>query len=160
MRNLGRHVLFGGGVAVGSLLLHWFFVKVVGMPIGSLIVLALVVTWLAPRPWRLLGPLAVLGEVVAITPPLAVTLTLMSPLLIFWLRGRIQPDISFSYLVLVAASAALALALIVGITVYPVWLSIPWPTVLVAWLSITLAAAGGSLLLPALHGRFLHGRYF
>jgi hypothetical protein len=159
MRKWARHLLWWAGTLIAAGLLHFFFTQIVGMPLATLITLSLIVTWLLPHPWWALGLLSIVGEVLSITPPLVLAAALWTPLLIFWLRGRTEADLSFSFAALMALSAALALGLVVGITAYPVWTALPWPTLLFAWLSISVLAGGLSLILPSLQSRLVHDRY-
>lgn len=160
MRHFFVASLFYLALSLSALLVFYIFVTLIAMPVAYLLMVALVITWLLPRPWRWLVPLAIVGEVVTSAQPLALTTGVLSPLLIFWLRGRTEVDVSFSYLVLAGASAALGLALIVGIGTYPHWLHIPWLIVLQAWLAVTGGAAAISIFLPSLYSHYLHGRYF
>lgn len=160
MRRPLNYLLFWGGAAVGSIALHYFFVAIIGMPIATLLTLALIGTWTLPRPWRFLAVLAIIGETWAVTPPLEVAAAVFSPLLLWWLRGRVEVDISFLYSGVVAVSAALAIGIVVGVTVYPFWTNIPWLIVLLSWSSVAVLATVLTIVLPSLHSRLLYGRYF
>lgn len=160
MRYFFTYFLFWAAVAAGTVLLYFLFKEVLRVPLGMVIAAALIITWILPQPWRFLVPLAVLAEVITITPPLALTAALLSPLLLWWLRGRTEVDVSFSYTILIAASAALALTLVVGVSTYPWWSRLPWLTIVFAWLAIAGTALAGTILLPSIHSRLFHGRYF
>jgi hypothetical protein len=114
---------------------------------------------MAPKPWRLLLVLSLTAEVAAITPPLALAVAMWAPLLIFWLRGRVEVDLSFWYFILLSASAALQITLLVTLATYPHWREIPWLIVAGGWLAVTSLAALASIGLPSLYNRFLHDRY-
>lgn len=130
-------------------MLYFFFSSIVHMPVGALITVALTLTWLVPRPWRIVAPLGIIAELLAITPPLALALAIWSPLFIFWWRGRIEVDVSFSYFILLAVSAALALGIVVAADAYPAWQHIPWLLVALSWLTITTSAG----VMTILYGR-------
>ncbi len=160
MKYFLKYFLFWGSVVAVSALMYYVFLNFIEMPLGAWLTLALVITWVVPRPWRFLVLLALVAELSAITMPLTTAAALLSPLLLWWLRGRIEVDISFSYTVLVAASAALGLIILVAGAVYPWWSEIPWITVLISWVCITVTAVVSTILLPSIHSRLLHGRYF
>jgi hypothetical protein len=154
-----RTLIFWVSLVGGAGVMHWFFVTVITMPVASVVTLSLLITWLVPRPILALTGLAIVAELLAITPPLSMTAALFSPLLIFWLRGRISADISFSYTILIAASAALSLTILAALGTYPYAMSLPWPRILMAWAACTTIATSLTLLLPSLMSKYLHDRY-
>ncbi len=160
MKYFLKYFLFWGGLVGAAVFLYYIFKHGIGAPAGAWLAVAHIMTWLLPRPWRFLLPLAFAGELMTITPPLALTIALVSPLLLWWLRGRTEVDVSFSYTLVIAASAALSWGLLVGAAAYPWWSAIPWVTVVIAWLAITVVALVGTIMVPSLHSRILHGRYF
>lgn len=160
MRGLIALGIYWSLVCAFVILVGVGFSRLVGMPVGGWLVAALLLTWLASTPWRWLFGLSVLAEVLAITPPLALAAALWAPLLIWWLRGRIEVDLSFGYFILLAASAALQLGVVVGLAAYPYWLEIPWLIVVMCWLAMAAVAFGSSIGLSSLYNRFLHERHF
>lgn len=151
-------VLFWLGTGLLAIVIWYFFMAVIGLPVGGWLVAALLATWLNPKPWRLLLVLSLAAEVAAITPPLAITAALWAPLLIWWLRGRVEVDLSFWYFILIAVSSALQIGLIVALATYPHWLEIPWLVVVEGWLAVIVVVCLTSLGLPSLYNRFLHDR--
>jgi hypothetical protein len=154
-----RSLLFWASLVGGAGILHWLFFVGLRMPVASIITLSVVLTWLIPRPLPWLLGMAVFAELIAITPPLTLTLGILSPLLIFWLRGRISVDISLSYIILIATSVALAFTIVIGVSAFPAVFLVPWPRILLAWIVVTCCAASITLLFPSLTSRYLHDRY-
>ncbi len=146
-------------LVAGLALLHWVSTTILHMPIASILTISLLITWLMPRPLVPLLILAVVCEMIAVTTPVVITIGILSPLLMFWLRGRISADLSFSYTVLVATSAALALGIVVAGDAYPHFSSIPWPTVLLTWAVVTATATCITVMFPSITSRYLHDRY-
>lgn len=151
--------LWWGGVGLASAAAWYFFHTVVRMPLAFFIAAALVIIWLVPRSWRVLIPLALIGEVLSVTPPLALTGAMLAPLAVYWLRNRVEVDISFSYIILVAASAGVSVAILLGAGTYPHWSQIPWLTAGYGWAAITAFAVVTSILMPSFYSRFRDGRY-
>lgn len=155
-----RFLIFWSGVGGATLCVYLLFKNIVGSPASAVVAVAHILTWTVPRPWRVVIPLAIVSELVAITVPLTMLLSAISPLLIWRLRGRVGVDLSFSYVALIALSAALGLAFLIVPTTFPRWQTIPWLSISAFWLACTAAILFGTLIVPSLHNRMLHGRYF
>ena len=160
MNSRIRAIIFWLCSAIGVLFLHWFFAQRIGMPVATVVTLSLIILWLHPRPFILLCILAAASELLAVTKPMTMVAGVFGPLIIFWLRGRISVDISFSYTVVVAASAALSLALVTVVDTYPYLVALPWARMLGAWLAVTCATVGTTVLWPSLKSRYLHDRHY
>lgn len=160
MKYYLRFFIFWLGVGGAAVCLYLVFTNIIGAPAGAVVAIAHILTWTVPRPWRIVVPLALVSETVAITLPLTMFMSIVSPLLTWRLRGRVGVDLSFSFVVLVALSSALGLAILVVPATFPRWQATPWLSVSALWLTCTAATLFGTLIVPSIHSRMLHGRYF
>jgi hypothetical protein len=113
------------------------------------VLLAVILTWSIPRAWRYLIVIAIVSELFTTLPLGILSLTIAMPLGVYLLRGRIEADISFSFLSLILVSVFLQFVVLTSFDVVHNYIAeggqsiisvIPWRLLFSSWL-ITSAMA-------------------
>lgn len=84
-----------------SLMAGWaiylFSINILGAPIVAWLIISAAAPWIWPGKWLPLVTVAIVGEIATTMPPLTMVSMALIPYLLWLVRARIEPDISFSF---------------------------------------------------------------
>lgn len=134
-------------LAVLILLAAMFLQKITKSNAISLVplplLLSIISAWLLPKRLAVFIILAIITELYSLTPLLVMTLVVFLPWIMQRLRGRIEPDLSFSYFLLIGLTVALQIVVLVSPSVATnsqlygtdigLLEALPWRHMLITW---------------------------
>lgn len=128
-----RELLIVGVILIGSLVAQRIFHTGIISYSPAPVLSAIILTWTIPRAWRYLLVIAIFSELFTTLPLGILSLTIFMPLLIYFLRGRIEADISFSFLLIILLTVLLQFITLASYDIAHTY-SVPWRLLFSSWL--------------------------